>query len=173
MNTIKRLNLSLKGKPVGFVNRFVLLLFALLLWSGNAASQELIWHTDMSKAVDLATKENKKMLLFFTGSDWCGWCTKLEKEVFDTSDFATWSDDIVLVELDFPKRTPQDERTRGQNQNLQSMFGVRGYPTVFFVSPKVMPDGRTNLESLGRTGYVRGGSKKWLDIANKIVAKEL
>jgi protein disulfide-isomerase len=136
-------------------------------------AQELKWHTDMEKALDVATKENKKMLLFFTGSDWCGWCIKLQKEVFETSDFKTWSDSVVLVELDFPKRTPQDEKTKGQNQHLQSIFKVRGYPTVYFVTPEIMADGRTNLKSLGKTGYVRGGAKKWLDVANNIVEKNI
>lgn len=136
-------------------------------------TQELVWHTDIEKALDIATKENKRMLLFFTGSDWCGWCTKLQKEVFETTDFETWSDSIVLVELDFPRRTHQDEKTRDQNQQLQRMFGVRGYPTVYFVMPEKMPNGKTNFKSLGRTGYVRGGPKKWLDVANNIVEKDI
>lgn len=135
--------------------------------------QELNWHTDMEKALDVAMQENKNMLLFFTGSDWCGWCKKLQSEVFKTSDFKSWSDDVILVELDFPKRTAQDEKTRGQNQQLQRIFKVRGYPTVFFVTPEKMPDGRTNLKSLGRTGYVRGGPEKWIGVANKIVEKDI
>ena len=115
------------------------------------------------------TKEDKKMLLFFTGSDWCGWCTKLQKEVFETSDFETWSDSVVLVELDFPRRTPQDETIKAQNRQLQSMFQVRGYPTVYFVDPGKNDDGRKNLKSLGKTGYVRGGPEKWLAVANDII----
>ncbi|WP_136480071.1 thioredoxin family protein [Cognatitamlana onchidii] len=147
--------------------------FAFFLVVATVHAQELTWHTDMEKALDIATKENKKMMLFFTGSDWCGWCKKLQKEVFMTSDFQAWSDSVVLVEIDFPKRTPQDDKTRGQNQHLQSIFKVRGYPTVYFVSPEKTTDGRTNLKSLGRTGYVRGGAEKWLDVANNIVEKDI
>ena len=149
------------------------LFFAFICLTCSLEGQELSWHTDVEKALNIATNENKKMLLFFTGSDWCGWCTKLQKEVFETTDFESWSDSIVLVELDFPRRTPQDEKTRNQNQQLQSMFGVRGYPTVYFVIPEKMPNGKTSLKSLGRTGYVRGGAKKWLDVANNIVKKNI
>lgn len=150
---------------------FAILASIFLTFTGE--SQELRWHTDMEQALDIASNENKKMLLFFTGSDWCGWCIKLQNEVFKTADFEAWSNHIVLVELDFPKRTPQEEKIKGQNLQLQSMFKVRGYPTVYFVTPEKMPDGRTNLKSLGKTGYVRGGAKKWIDVANSIVGKDI
>ena len=155
------------------MNKILIVIIISLFMTFASEAQELKWHTDIEMALDVATKENKKMLLFFTGSDWCGWCIKLQKEVFETSDFETWSDSVVLVELDFPKRTPQDNKTRGQNQQLQSIFKVRGYPTVYFVAPEIMADGRTNLKSLGKTGYVRGGAKKWLDVANNIVKKNI
>ncbi|WP_298535974.1 thioredoxin family protein [uncultured Algibacter sp.] len=155
------------------MKKIVITLIILAFFSFNGETQEVVWHTDIEKALDVAKKENKNMLLFFTGSDWCGWCIRLQKEVFKTSDFETWSDSVVLVELDFPRKTPQDDKIRGQNQQLQSLFKVRGYPTVFFVSPETMADGRTNLKSLGKTGYVRGGAKKWLDVANNIVGNDM
>tara|TARA_R110002096_G_C14527339_1_gene717422 strand:- start:119 stop:544 length:426 start_codon:yes stop_codon:yes gene_type:complete len=134
------------------------------------SQEKLTWHTDMEKAIAIATKENKKMLLFFTGSDWCGWCKKLQNEVFKTSDFEKWANEnVVLVELDFPKRTPQDINVRNQNSQLQQMFQVRGYPTIHFVKAEKKPDGKTNLNNLGKTGFVRGGSSKWLTVANNII----
>lgn len=148
---------------------FAFLMF--FLFSESVDAQKLNWHIDINEAIETATKENKALMLFFTGSDWCGWCKRLQSEVFRTSDFKVWSEDIVLVELDFPKRIPQDEQTKAQNQQLKSMFQVRGYPAVFFVAPEKMKDGRTNLKSLGRTGYVKGGPEKWLDVANNIIKK--
>ena len=148
---------------------FAILIFFMI--SESASAQKLNWHTDINEALVEATKEKKALMLFFTGSDWCGWCKKLQSEVFQTSDFENWSENVVLVELDFPKRTAQDDQTKAQNQQLKSMFQVRGYPTVYFVAPVKMEDGRTNLKSLGSTGYVKGGAKKWLDVANNIVVK--
>ncbi len=131
-----------------------------------ASAQELTWHTDMGKASEFAIKEEKPLLMFFTGSDWCGWCIRLQKEVFQTNEFKKWANEnVVLVELDFPKRTPQDDNIRVQNRQLQSMFKVRGYPTIWFANPQINSEKQINLTRLGRLGYVAGGSAKWIDEA--------
>ena len=156
------------------MKKIIFTLFLTALISANSLAQEkLTWHTDVNAALEIAVNENKKVMLFFTGSDWCGWCTKLQNEVFRTSEFEKWSNDMVLVELDFPRRTPQDAKLRNQNQQLQSMFKVRGYPAVHFVNPEKMADGKMNLNNLGKTGYVRGGASKWLAVANNIVKKTI
>lgn len=135
------------------------------------AQEDLTWHTDMNKAVAVSIKEQKPLFLFFTGSDWCGWCIRLQKEVFKTPEFTTWAkDNVVLVELDFPRRTPMSDELKKQNNELQQVFGVRGYPTVWFAKPTVKED-KTNLEQLGSTGYVAGGPTTWIAGANQIIAK--
>tara|TARA_R110002096_G_scaffold44354_4_gene119233 strand:- start:22679 stop:23146 length:468 start_codon:yes stop_codon:yes gene_type:complete len=152
------------------MKRIALILFLTVVMSVNGFAQKLIWHTDMEKAIDVAIIENKKMLLFFTGSDWCGWCMKLQNEVLKTSGFEKWANEnVVLVELDFPRRTPQDETIKVQNRQLQSLFQVRGYPSVYFVNPEKLTDGKMNLNNLGKTGYIKGGASKWLEVANNII----
>ena len=134
------------------------------------SAQELTWHTDMNKASELSIKEKKPLLMFFTGSDWCGWCVRLQKEVFITDEFKKWAtENVVLVELDFPKRTPQDDTVKAQNRQLQSMFKVRGYPTIWFVNPEINSEKQINLTSLGSTGYVSGGPSKWIDKVRAIL----
>ncbi len=134
------------------------------------AQEELTWYTDMSKASELSMKENKPLMMFFTGSDWCGWCIRLQKEVFKTEEFTKWAkENVILVELDFPKRTPQDESIKMQNAQLQQIFQVRGYPTVWLVNPEKTAEGKVNLSALGSTGYVAGGPEKWLESANNIM----
>ncbi|MDB4401861.1 thioredoxin family protein [Algibacter sp.] len=156
------------------MKKIIFILFLSALISANASAQEkLTWHTDINEAIEIAVKEDKKVMLFFTGSDWCGWCIKLQNEVFKTSDFEKWSKDMVLVELDFPRRTAQEEIIKTQNAQLQAMFKVRGYPSVYFVNPEKMPDGKMNLNNLGKTGYVKGGAIKWLEVANNIVKKTI
>ncbi|MFL1013066.1 thioredoxin family protein [Flavisericum labens] len=149
------------------------LFFGVLFSFGSMAQERIVWHTNMNKALELAQREDKKMMLFFTGSDWCGWCIKLQKEVFKTSDFEKWSEDVVLVELDFPKRTEQDQKIKEQNYQLQRMFQVKGYPSVYFVNPKKMRDGKINLMTLGKTGYIKGGAKKWIREATTIVNRTI
>jgi thioredoxin-related protein len=134
------------------------------------AQEELTWHTDMSKAVEISMQEEKPVLLFFTGSDWCGWCIRLQKEVFKTEEFVKWANEnVVLVELDFPKRTPQDDTVKMQNYQLQQLLQVKGYPTIWIVNPEKTADNKINLNALGNTGYVAGGPEKWLEGANTIL----
>lgn len=153
---------------------FVIVAFAMLSWSfvmKSSYKEALVWHTDVKKAVEIAKKEDKPIFMFFTGSDWCGWCIRLQKEVFKTPEFESWAKkNVVLVELDFPRRTPQEEAVKSQNAQLQQMFAVQGYPTVWLVKAG-NKDGKINFEQLGSTGYVAGGPKVWLDGANQIIAK--
>ncbi|MEC9209908.1 MAG: thioredoxin family protein [Bacteroidota bacterium] len=145
----------------------VLLLAASL--NGFAQQKELVWHTDVNKAINLSVQSEKPLFLFFTGSDWCGWCKKLVKEVFVKQEFKTWATkNVILVELDFPKRTPISEQLKKQNRELGQMFGVRGYPTGWFVVPQP-ENGKVNFNKLGSQGYVRGGPTPWIAGANQIL----
>jgi thioredoxin-related protein len=146
------------------------LLIALSL-NGFAQQKELEWHTDVNKAINISVETEKPLFMFFTGSDWCGWCKKLVKEVFIKPEFAAWATkNVVLVELDFPRRTKLPEATQKQNRELGQMFGVRGYPTGWFVTPELTA-GKVNLNKIGDKpqGYVAGGPKAWIAGANKIL----
>ena len=112
-----------------------IILFLLFLSVSFASAQELVWHTDAQKAIEQSIKSKKPIMLFFTGSDWCGWCIKLQKEVFTQPEFKKWAtESVVLLELDFPRRTQQEEQLRNQNYQIQQAFQVRGYPTVWFTN---------------------------------------
>ena len=144
----------------------VLIAFSL---NGFAQQKELDWHTDVNKAIELSVKTEKPLFMFFTGSDWCGWCIKLQKAVFNKPGFATWANkNVVLVELDFPKRTPISNELQQQNRELAKIFGVRGYPTVWFVTPEIT-DGKVNFKKLGSQGASPLEVKAWISGANKIL----
>ena len=155
------------------MKKILVIAFLTLTSMSIQAQEELTWHTDMSKATDISIKENKPMFLFFTGSDWCGWCIRLQKEVFKTPEFIKWAkDNVVLVELDFPRKNNQTEEIKSQNAQLQQQLQVRGYPTVWFVSAAKTADAKVNLNALGSSGYVAGGPKVWIDGANQIIQKK-
>lgn len=116
-----------------------------------------VWMTDYNAAMKKAAAENKDMLIDFTGSDWCGWCIKLDKEVFSQKKFIeTASKDYVFVMLDFPKdaslTTPQ---LQAQNNELKQIYGPQGFPTVFLADAKGRP--------YAQTGYLAGGPIAYLD----------
>ena len=139
----------------------------LITWSQTATT--LSWYTDVSLASQAAAAENKPMLLFFTGSDWCGWCHRLQREVFNTPAFTTWaSSDVILVELDFPRNKVLPQNIMEQNQMLQQQFGVQGYPTVWFVNVTKEAD-KLNLAPLSSSGYLQGGPEVWITNAKAII----
>lgn len=155
------------------MKKILLIAFLTLTSMSIQAQDELTWHTDMSKATDVSIKENKPMFLFFTGSDWCGWCIRLQKEVFKTPEFIKWAkENVVLVELDFPRKNEQTDAVKMQNAQLQQQLQVRGYPTVWFVSATKTAEAKVNLNALGSTGYVAGGPKVWIEGANQIIKKK-
>ena len=147
------------------------ILFLILMLTGSivARSQDTLWLNDLAKATEIAQKENKKVMLFFTGSDWCGWCVRLQNEKNKKEEFINWAKEhVVLVELDFPRNKQLEPNIAAQNNQLQQMFGIRGYPTVWFVNSSIT-DGKINLEKLGSTGYVAGGPTAWLQGAESII----
>lgn len=127
-------------------------LLALLLTPLAALGAEG-WLTDFEAAKKQAAAEKKDILVDFTGSDWCGWCIKLDKEVFSTPAFKAQKD-FVLVSLDFPRRKeiPADQKAR--NEALMRQWGVRGFPTIILTNAKG--------EAYARTGYQPGGAEKYL-----------
>jgi thioredoxin-related protein len=150
------------------------ILITLLLVIGSYAveAQELVWNNNLNKAMEISKKNKKPLLLFFTGSDWCGWCIRLQTEVFKKPEFVTWANEnVVLVEVDFPRRTALSAELTAQNNELQQFFAVQGYPTVWFVNASKV-DGKTNFDKLGSTGYLAGGPVAWLDVANGIIKKK-
>jgi thiol-disulfide isomerase/thioredoxin len=116
------------------------------------------WYTDLDEAKAVAAKENKPLLVDFTGSDWCGYCIKLHAEVFDKPEFEAFAKNYVLVELDFPNKKPQPPEEKAKNKATQAKFGVSGFPTVLLL------DAKTG-EAYGRqSGYGPGsGPKAYID----------
>jgi protein disulfide-isomerase len=148
----------------------ILIICTLFISSLSLYSQENDgWLLNFDEAAELSMKTGKPILANFTGSDWCGWCIRLQKEVFVTPTFKKWADEnVILLELDYPRRTQQTEEIKKQNRELQQFFKVRGYPTLHMFNVGVA-DGKTQITSLGKTGYVAGGPTPWIANANNFL----
>jgi protein disulfide-isomerase len=89
------------------------------------------WLHDYNKAQEEAKANHKLLFLNFTGSDWCGWCIKLDKDIFSKPQFKDYAhNNLVLVELDFPRRKSQPTEERKQNVQLAQQYEVLGFPTI-------------------------------------------
>jgi thioredoxin-related protein len=129
------------------------------------AAAELAWQTDLPKAQAVAKTQKKMVLLDFTGSDWCGWCIRLNKEVFSTPAFAEYAaKNLVLVEVDFPHQKPQSAAQKKANEALAAQYKVEGFPTVIVLSS----EGR----KLGELGYQPGGPKAFTAALDKLKASK-
>lgn len=128
------------------------------------------WEVSLEKARVQSVKTGKPILANFTGSDWCGWCIKLKKSVFVTDEFKQWAEkNVILLELDFPKRVAVPAEIKKQNSELAQAFGVRGYPTVWiFKFTEDSGTGETKIAGLAKTGYM-ANAKSWIkDIETKL-----
>jgi protein disulfide-isomerase len=123
--------------------------FAALLVASAVHAAE--WTEDYAAAAARAKKEHKMLLLDFTGSDWCSWCHRTDKEVFETQKFKDFAEqNLILVKLDFPKSRPLSDEVKAQNAKLQEKYGVEGYPTLIVLSPSEKVVFKQN-------GYKEGG----------------
>jgi protein disulfide-isomerase len=96
--------------------------------------QTIQWQTDFEAACVEAQTSSKPILLFFTGSDWCGACRQLKSKVLDRPDFAQeFGDKYIFVEVDKPMRSQLPAALEQQNEQLRKQFGVRGFPTLILL----------------------------------------
>lgn len=148
----------------------ILLICTLFFSSLNLYSQDNDgWLINFEEAAKLSIKSGKPILANFTGSDWCGWCIRLNKEVFVTPEFKNWaSENVILLELDYPRRQQQTDEIKKQNRELQQFFQVRGYPTLHIFNV-IITDGKTQITSLGKMGYLAGGPTPWIASANNYI----
>lgn len=113
------------------------------------------WHTDFEEVKKIAVRYNKLILADFSGSDWCMWCARLEREVFSKRIFQNYAENhFILFVADFPKKKRLPEALKTQNKKLCEQYQVRGFPTVLILNG----DGKV----LARTGYREGGVSRYV-----------
>ena len=106
-----------------------------------------VWTMDLKAAKAMAAEKDLPLFINFTGSDWCGWCILMDKEVFSKEEWQNHAkENLMLVWIDFPqdkKRVP--EKYVERNKKLAEENGVKGYPTYIVLNS----DGKTRLGDLG------------------------
>lgn len=138
---------------------------AVLISGSPALAAGDMWIDNFEQAKAEAKKENKLILADFTGSDWCGWCIKLDEEVFSKKEFKDYvKDKFVLLELDFPRQKKIPAAIKEQNDKLAKEYGVRGFPTVLVLDA----DGKV-VEQLG---YMPGGPSAFIKALEAAEAKK-
>jgi thiol-disulfide isomerase/thioredoxin len=125
-----------------------------------APTDRLAWMTDFAAAQKKAAAEGKDLFINFTGSDWCGWCKRLDKEVFSKPLFIYEAQKhFVFVYLDFPRNKPQSDTLKAQNEKLAQRYEAQGFPTIILATADGSPYGRTGYEEGGPLAYLQGLAK--------------
>jgi thioredoxin-related protein len=118
------------------------------------ASTKEGWLVDLDEAYAVSVKEKKPILANFTGSDWCGWCKKLDADVFSKPEFQDWAKkNVVLLEVDFPRRFQIPVKNQQWNASMQQALGITGYPTIWLFNLTKDATGNFQVKKLGKTGY--------------------
>ena len=131
--------------------------------SKSETSTLTIWHESFEEAQAASLESGKPILADFTGSDFCTWCIKLKKDVFETSEFKSWaSENVTLLELDYPKRGIQTPAIRRQNSELKDRYKIQGYPTVLLLD--------SEGEVMGKLGYMNSPTE-WISKAESFLNK--
>lgn len=123
------------------------------------------WTEDYNAALIQAATENKYVLVDFSGSDWCSWCIKLDREVFSKPEFMNYAkDNLIMVLIDFPNSNPQSAEQKAANDALAKKYGIQGFPTVLILDPQG--------EMVKRTGYQQGGPVPYIEMIKSAIADQ-
>lgn len=123
-------------------------------------AQDLQWVSDYGKAIEMSRKTGKPVFTFFTGSDWCGWCVRLDREILSKKNMIQYlNKNFVLYKADFPRKNPPQPLVRKKNSELMKKYGVRGFPTIIITD--------ANGNALEKTGYMRGGPSAMMRVLDR------
>ena len=130
------------------------------------------WLVNLEEAFQLSQKTGKPIMANFTGSDWCGWCKRLTASVFVQDEFKKWAaENVILLEVDFPRRKQLPANIQEQNAGLQQAFQVRGYPTVWVFHLTKDPQlNQFQVQALGSTGY-KASAQEFIADVNQMMKK--
>ena len=136
----------------------------LLAMAQPVFSAEATWLESIDQAKEIAQQENKTIFINFSGSDWCHWCIKLDKDILSKQEFIDYADEnLVLVKVDFPKRTRQSQEQQDHNEALARKYNVRGFPTVILLNAKG--------KQIGTTGYRQGTVADYIDHLQTLITQ--
>ncbi len=131
--------------------------------SDASSAEAVYWHESWEAAVSESRVKGRPIVADFTGSDWCHWCTKLKQDVFESATFREWArENVVLLEVDYPKRKPQASDIKLQNEQLATRYRISSYPTVLMLAA----DGQV----IGQVKYQKDMSaKSWVQQADALL----
>ncbi|WP_158850369.1 thioredoxin family protein [Algibacter sp. L1A34] len=139
------------------MKKIILTLAVTMVCAITAVAQD--WQTDFTVAKDIASKEHKPIILVFQGSDWCGPCIKLDREIWSTDTFKKYANkNYVMLQADFPKgkKNALPEAQTKANANLAETYNKNGiFPFVVVLNVKGEVLGETSYKKTTPENYIK------------------
>lgn len=141
------------------MNRIGLFVIFIVAFISNSFAQEtannVIWEPTFKEALEKAKNEQKPILIYFTGSDWCGPCIQLDKELFHTEKFETFAKEKMVVYMaDFPRnRDLITSDARKINKELSKKYKQTSFPTMVVIDAKGNVLGQKNGKYMAEYYY--------------------
>ncbi len=116
-----------------------------ILWItlfGSFLLSGVTWQTDFEKAKQSAQAEHKLILLNFSGSDWCGPCIRMHKEIFESNNFTQYANEhLILANADFP-RLKKNSLSKDQQKKNDQLADVYNKDGIFPLTILLTSDGK-------------------------------
>ncbi len=126
--------------------------------SFTEVESELNWLTNFEQAKAQAEKQDKKILMNFSGSDWCANCMRIDKTLFQTEEFKNYAKkNLVLLKVDFParKKNALSKEQQNHNDKLADKYNKKGmFPNVVIVDSKGEVLGNMNHPLNSTSDYI-------------------
>jgi len=123
------------------------------------------WESSFEEALSISQGNNKPIVLVFAGSDWCAPCIKMERDIWQSKAFVSYSNEhYILYKADFPRKKanqlPPD--IKEQNKILAELYNPKGhFPLVAVLNSKA--------EVLGNTGFKKLSPNQYISLLNSFV----
>ena len=125
------------------MKKLLALFTTVILLCSTCYAAEEGWLTDYNEALAQAKKENKNMMVLFTGSDWCIWCKRLQADVLTKDEFKNFAkENLILLALDFPRENKPSAEVQAERRALAEKYDIEGYPTLVLLTPEEKDFGR-------------------------------
>jgi thioredoxin-related protein len=139
------------------------LVICALFFSALVSAQD--WKQNYSEALEQAISEDKPLILVFSGSDWCPPCKRLDRNIWTSEKFKSFSaKEYVLYKADFPRKKvnklPQEQLN--QNKKLAERFNPKGHYPLVLVLDK-------SEQVLGTTGYQKISPEAYIAVLNSFL----
>ncbi|WP_162343748.1 thioredoxin family protein [Cyclobacterium salsum] len=142
------------------IENYLVVLLLLIARVSIVSAQE--WQLDLSQAQKIAQETDRRIVLVFSGSDWCAPCIKLEKEIWQSAEFQAYAkENYVMLRADFPRKKANQlsDAQASKNGKLAEKYNPNGYfPLVVVLDDKA--------EVLGETGYKKISPQEYISHLN-------